>query len=186
VVREEYAVPRGRPPRVLVFAQYRDTILGIQEALEAAGWSTGRFVGQATREKADPGMNQKAQARVLAEFRQGRFPILVSSSVAEEGLDVPDVDLVVFFEAVPSEIRAIQRRGRTGRTAVARVVVLLTRETRDLGYQRAEERRERSMTRIVRRLAAEGRRGAATATPEALETRARAGLARDGSKGEGK
>jgi ERCC4-related helicase len=103
-------------------------------------------------------MSQKEQARVLDGFRAGRFPVLIASSVAEEGLDVPDVDLVVFFESVPSEIRAIQRRGRTGRTSLGRVVLLLTRATRDVRYQVAEERREKAMRRIVRRLSAEGRR----------------------------
>ncbi len=109
-------------------------------------------------------MNQKEQARVLEGFRAGRFPILVASSVAEEGLDVPDVDLVVFFESVPSEIRAIQRRGRTGRTSLGRVTVLLTRATRDVRYQAAEVRREKAMHRIVRRLSAEAR--AARSVPE--------------------
>ncbi len=158
LVRTEFERRQDRAPRILVFAQYRDTIQGIQESLEAQGWAVGRFVGQATRDKNDPGMNQKEQARVLAAFRNGRFPLLVASSVAEEGLDVPDVDVVVFFEAVPSEIRAIQRRGRTGRSSLGRVVVLLTEATRDLRYQRAESRRETSMLRIVRRLSAEGRR----------------------------
>ncbi|MGB6442186.1 MAG: helicase-related protein, partial [Thermoplasmata archaeon] len=158
LVRETLARPQDHPPRVLVFAQYRDTIQGIQAMLELQGWTVGRFVGQATRDADDRGMNQKEQGRVLQGFRDGRFPILVASSVAEEGLDVPDVDLVVFFESVPSEIRAIQRRGRTGRTSLGRVTVLLTRETRDVQYQAAEVRREKAMMRIVRRLSADARR----------------------------
>jgi len=158
VVQETLARPREHPPRILVFAQYRDTIQTIQSILELQGWTTGRFVGQATRDAEDKGMNQKEQGRILAGFREGRFPILVASSVAEEGLDVPDVDLVVFFESVPSEIRAIQRRGRTGRSSLGRVTVLLTRETRDVRYQVAEVRREQSMRRIVRRLSREARR----------------------------
>ena len=113
LVRETLARPREHPPRILVFAQYRDTIQTIQSILELQGWTTGRFVGQATRDAEDKGMNQKDQGRILTAFREGRFPVLVASSVAEEGLDVPDVDLVVFFESVPSEIRAIQRRGRS-------------------------------------------------------------------------
>ncbi|MCI4335914.1 MAG: DEAD/DEAH box helicase family protein [Thermoplasmata archaeon] len=161
LVQEEADKPRPRPMRVLVFAQYRDTIQTIQDSLEAKGWTVGRFVGQATRDREDKGMNQREQAQVLQSFRDGRFPILVASSVAEEGLDVPDVDTVVFFESVPSEIRAIQRRGRTGRSSLGRVVVLLTQETRDVGYQRAETRRETSMRRIVRRLSAKGRARAA-------------------------
>jgi ERCC4-related helicase len=163
LVREVLEKADGRKVRILVFAQYRDTIQGIQERLEQQGWAVGRFVGQATRDPEDKGMNQKEQAHVLAGFRAGSFPVMVASSVAEEGLDVPDVDLVVFFESVPSEIRAIQRRGRTGRSSLGRVVVLLTRETRDVRYQAAEVRRERAMRRIVRRLSAEGRERRATA-----------------------
>ena len=161
LVRETLARPREHPPRILVFAQYRDTIQTIQSILELQGWTTGRFVGQATRDADDKGMNQKDQGRILSAFREGRFPILVASSVAEEGLDVPDVDLVVFFESVPSEIRAIQRRGRTGRSSLGRVAVLLTRETRDVQYQAAEVRREQSMRRIVRRLSREARKRSA-------------------------
>jgi Fanconi anemia group M protein len=157
LVDEEMKVPRGRPPRVLVFAQYRDTISDIQEFLKARGYVVERFVGQATRDAGDKGMNQREQGQILQGFRVGRFPILVSSSVGEEGIDVPDVDVVVFFEAIPSEIRAIQRRGRTGRSSVGRVVVLLTSETRDVGYQMAEARRERSMGRVIRRLSRQGR-----------------------------
>lgn len=157
LVRETLDAATDRPVRILVFAQYRDTIQSIQGALEKNGWAVARFVGQATRDREDKGMSQKEQARVLAGFRAGQFPVLVASSVAEEGLDIPDVDLVVFFESVPSEIRAIQRRGRTGRSSVGRVTVLLTRDTRDVRYQAAEVRRERAMRRIVRRLSSETR-----------------------------
>jgi ERCC4-related helicase len=166
LLRERFAQAVDRPPRVLIFAQYRDTIQGICDRLEQEGWTVGRFVGQATRDADDKGMNQREQAQVLAAFRDGRFPLLVASSVAEEGLDVPDVDLVVFFEAVPSEIRAIQRRGRTGRSALGSVVVLLTHETRDVGYQRAEARREQAMGRIVRRLSRASRRRSETEKAE--------------------
>jgi ERCC4-related helicase len=157
LVRDTLAGARDRPVRILVFAQYRDTIQSIQGVLEQNGWAAARFVGQATRDKEDKGMNQKEQAQILTGFRAGQFPLLVASSVAEEGLDIPDVDLVVFFESVPSEIRAIQRRGRTGRSSLGRVAVLLTRATRDVRYQAAEVRRERAMRRIVRRLSSESR-----------------------------
>jgi ERCC4-related helicase len=177
LIREELAKPRSSPARILVFAQYRDTIGEIQDFLEAQGHRVGRFVGQASRERADRGMNQKEQHQVLTAFREGRFPVMVASSVGEEGIDVPDVDVVVFFEAVPSEIRAIQRRGRTGRTRYGRVVLLLTEETRDMGYQRAEARREREMNRVIRRLAVRGRRRPATAT-EAPHASAEGGAAK--------
>lgn len=171
LVREQLDRPQDHRPRILVFAQYRDTIQGIQSTLEAQGWNVGRFVGQATRDADDRGMNQVEQAQILGAFRAGAFPIMVASSVAEEGLDVPDVDLVVFFESVPSEIRAIQRRGRTGRTSTGRVVVLLTKDTRDVRHQAAEVRRERSMRRIVRRLSAASKMRGAAGLAEAAEAR---------------
>ena len=165
IVRETIEGSAGRPVRILVFAQYRDTVQGIHDRLEREGWTVGRFVGQATRDAEDPGMNQKEQARVLEGFRAGLFPVLVATSVAEEGLDIPDVDLVVFFEAIPSEIRTIQRRGRTGRNAVGRVVVLLTQGTRDVGYQKAEARRERAMKQIVGQMSRRSRGRTKPAAP---------------------
>ena len=81
---------------------------------------------------------------------------MVASSVAEEGIDIPNVDLVVFFEALPSEIRTIQRKGRTGRSAAGRVVILMTQGTRDEGYSRAERKREWAMKRHIRRFSEEG------------------------------
>jgi Fanconi anemia group M protein len=133
----------------IVFAQYRDTIDSILKALDAAGLKAERFVGQASR-GADKGMSQAVQAETLRRFKAGEFRILVASSVAEEGLDIPQVDLVVFYEPVVSEIRAIQRRGRTGRGRAGRVVVLVAEKTRDEAYAHAERRREAKMESIVR------------------------------------
>ena len=185
IVEEQIHRPSGRPLRILVFAQYRDTIQGIQSLLESQGYTVGRFVGQATRDPEDKGMNQVEQARMLDAFRAGQFPILVASSVAEEGLDVPDVDLVVFFESVPSEIRAIQRRGRTGRSSLGRVVVLLTRDTREVQYQAAEVRRERAMKRIVRRMSAAARARSTGGVPPPTASVPRSRRRRNTSNGDG-
>jgi Fanconi anemia group M protein len=138
----------------IVFAQYRDTIDSILKAVDAAGLKAERFVGQATR-GADKGMSQATQQEVLQRFRASEFRILVASSVAEEGLDIPQVDLVVFYEPVVSEIRSIQRRGRTGRAREGRVVVLVAEKTRDEAYLQAEARREGKMAEIVRGMSEE-------------------------------
>lgn len=134
--------------RVIVFAQYRDTIDVIVETLRASKVEGARFVGQ-KRKKGDRGMSQRTQSEVLERFRAGRFRVLVSSSIGEEGIDVPDVDLVVFYEAIPSEIRSIQRRGRTGRTRPGRVVVLLARGTVDEANYRLSSEREVGMRRLM-------------------------------------
>ena len=134
--------------RVIVFTQYRDTIEDIVKALEREGLSAKRFVGQSNRE-GSRGMDQQLQTQTLDSFRKGEFKVLVSSSIGEEGLHVPDVDLVVFYEAVPSEIRYIQRRGRTGRTTEGRVVILLAEGTVDEPYYYTTLLKETRMRQLV-------------------------------------
>jgi len=135
--------------RVIVFTQYRDTIEDIVRALDKEGLSARRFVGQSDRE-GSKGMDQHLQTETLDQFRKGEFKVLVSSSIGEEGLHVPDVDLVVFYEAVPSEIRYIQRRGRTGRTTEGKVVILLAEGTVDESYYYSTLLKESRMRELVR------------------------------------
>jgi Fanconi anemia group M protein len=136
---------------IIIFTQFRDTIAGLIKDLQENGYSTQRFVGQAHK-RGDAGLSQKEQAAILDRFRKREFNILVASSVAEEGLDIPAVDLVIFYEPVPSAIRAIQRRGRTGRSDVGKVIVLITQDSRDEGFLFAELGREKKMKGIVKRM----------------------------------
>ncbi|SEL02187.1 DEAD/DEAH box helicase [Haloferax larsenii] len=136
--------------RVIVFTESRDTAEALTEFLSQS-FSVRRFVGQGDRDGSD-GMSQKEQQEALDKFRSGEFEVLVSTSVAEEGLDVPEVDLVLFFEPVPTAIRSIQRKGRTGRQADGRVVVLLAEDTRDEAYFWISRRREKTMEKELRSL----------------------------------
>jgi Fanconi anemia group M protein len=136
----------------IVFVQYRDTIDTVLARLGAEGIEAARFVGQAHR-RGDEGMSQSDQEALMRSFRAGKPRVLVASSVAEEGIDVPQVDLVVFYEPVASEVRTIQRRGRTGRARVGRVVVLRSASAREKGVHRAAEARERKMKKIVKGMA---------------------------------
>lgn len=117
--------------QVLIFSEYRSTVENIVEFLDQnPDVNPARFVGQ--QDKADnDGMDQKEQKETVEKFRNGEYNVLVATSVAEEGLDIPAVDLVLMFEPIPSGIRAIQRRGRTGRETDGKVVVLMANDTRD-------------------------------------------------------
>ncbi len=131
--------------RAIVFTNYRDTAEIVTKALsEVHGIIPVRFVGQGSRQK-DKGLTQKQQVEILEKFRAGEFNVLVATSVAEEGLDIPSTDMVLFYEPVPSEIRSIQRKGRTGRQHKGRVVVLLTKGTRDEAYYWSSKNKERRM-----------------------------------------
>ncbi len=138
--------------RVIVFANYRDTAEMITKALsEVEGIRPVRFVGQASKYK-DKGLTQKQQVEIIEQFKAGEYNALVATSVAEEGLDIPSTDLVLFYEPIPSEIRSIQRKGRTGRKHQGRVVVLVTKGTRDEGYYWSSLSRERKMQNNMKEL----------------------------------
>ena len=131
--------------RIIVFTHYRDTCDNVTGILcEVPNAKPVRFVGQATK-GADTGMKQREQKEIIEQFKRGGSNILVATSVAEEGLDIPSTDLVVFYEPIPSEIRTIQRRGRTGRQSPGRVVMLLARDTKDEAYLYSSKRKEAKM-----------------------------------------
>jgi len=131
--------------KILVFTQYRDTAKHIVEVLEKNDIKTSRFVGQAKR-IGDEGMKQDEQAAVLDSFRNSDFDVLVATSIAEEGLDIPEVDLVIFYEPISSEIRYIQRRGRAGRKSSGSVIILATKDTIDMRHLYASKMRVEKMT----------------------------------------
>nr|WP_321349442.1 DEAD/DEAH box helicase [uncultured Methanoregula sp.] len=135
--------------RIIIFATYRDTVQLLVDYLASHGIVSERFVGQATKD-AEKGLSQKKQIAALGRFRSGEFKVLIATSVGEEGLDVPSTDLVIFYEAVPSEIRSIQRKGRTGRHGAGRVIVLVTKGTSDEVFRHVSTAKEKMMHKSMR------------------------------------
>ncbi|MDP3395957.1 MAG: DEAD/DEAH box helicase [Methanoregula sp.] len=135
--------------RIILFATYRDTVQLLVDHLTKQGISCERFVGQATKD-AEKGLSQKKQIAALTRFREGEFKVLIATSVGEEGLDVPATDMVIFYEAVPSEIRSIQRRGRTGRSGAGKIVVMVTKGTSDEVFRHVSVAKEKQMHKSMR------------------------------------
>ncbi len=155
----EQELKANKDSKIIVFTQYRDTVETLVERLnKLAGVSAVRFVGQATRDSDDVGLSQNQQAGILDDFRLGKHNVLVTTSIGEEGLHIPDVDHVIFYEAVPSEIRLIQRRGRTGRTRRGKMTVLMSEGTIDEAYRYTSERREKEMHRFLQTVKKRGAR----------------------------
>jgi len=134
---------RGNPDsRVIVFTNFRDSAEVVTNALkDVDNVSAIRFVGQASK--------YKEQAEIIGKFRAGEYNTLVATSVAEEGLDIPSTDLVLFYEPIPSEIRTIQRKGRTGRKRAGRIVVLIARGSRDEASYWISARKESKMLKTM-------------------------------------
>jgi len=150
LVRER--IRREEGSRVIVFANYRDTVSSLDDALVGLeGVRSVQFVGQSSKGGRE-GLTPKRQVERLNSFRSGESNVLLATSIGEEGLDIPAADLVIFYEPVSSEIRTIQRRGRTGRRRLGEVVVLIAEDTRDEGSMAAAKRKEKGMQRAVHRV----------------------------------
>ena len=131
----------------IVFANYRATVQEIVSELNKNNIKSNKFVGQADR--IDKGQKQKEQIEIIEKFKNKEFNVLVASSVAEEGIDIPEVNSVIFFEPIGSELRKIQRSGRTARTIPGKIIFLITKETRDVGYYWASIRKENKMKKTL-------------------------------------
>ncbi len=149
IISENIAAVRGA--KAIVFNQYRDSALKLQDELNKVEGVRARiFVGQ--MKKGETGLSQKQQKELLERFAAGDYNVIIATSIGEEGLDIPKVDLVVFYEPIPSAIRQIQRRGRTGRQEKGRVIILVARDTRDEAFRWVAHHREKSMHRILKTL----------------------------------
>jgi len=133
--------------KIIVFANYRATVEKIKKIFDDERIKSEILIGQATKE--GKGMTQEEQIETLKRFKEGEFNALIATSIGEEGLDIPAVDYVIFYESVPSELRRIQRAGRTGRTAAGKIIFLITKDTRDESYYWASFVREKKMKGII-------------------------------------
>ena len=137
--------------KIIIFAEYRDTVEHLVEFLSENGIKARPFIGQnSTKER--KGMTSREQIAQLTDFRNGKFEVLVATSVGEEGLDIPSSDLVIFYEPVTSAIRMIQRRGRTGRKDAGEVKVLVSLGTKEEMIKKSSIQKEKRMNSILQRV----------------------------------
>ncbi|MBD3253036.1 DEAD/DEAH box helicase, partial [Candidatus Pacearchaeota archaeon] len=123
---------------VIKIAKELNTITGVNARV---------FVGQA--KKQESGLSQKEQQEIMNDFRANKINIICATSIAEEGLDIPEVNSVIFYEPIPSAIRKIQRAGRTARLMEGELIILLTLETLDEVFYYASLSRERKMYKSI-------------------------------------
>lgn len=148
IVKKE--IEENKKAKIIIFTQYRSSSIKIKKLLDGLYVSSKTFIGQSNKE--EKGLSQKEQKKIIDEFSKGEFNCLVSTSVGEEGLDIPQVDLVLFYEPIPSAIRTIQRRGRTGRLEKGKVIVLVTKGTRDEAYRWSSHHKEKRMYRNLTKI----------------------------------
>jgi Fanconi anemia group M protein len=154
IIKEQ--VNKNPSSKIIIFTQYRETVNKITEILNKVDKiKSSSFVGQAKKVHGTgktaktTGLNQKEQREIISKFSSGEINVLVATSIAEEGLDIPEVNEVIFYEPIPSAIRTIQRRGRTARLFPGKLKILATKDTRDQSFHYASISREKKMHKAI-------------------------------------
>ncbi len=135
--------------KIIIFTQYRDTAVMISKKIsEIKGIKSKVFVGQA--KKKETGLSQTEQKKIIQDFANGIINVICATSIGEEGLDIPEVNAVIFYEPVPSAIRAIQRAGRTARLMKGKLMILITKGTRDETFYYVSRAKEKKMKKAIK------------------------------------
>jgi ERCC4-related helicase len=149
----ESEISKNKKAKAMIFCQFRDTAKTIASRMNKIPKIKAQiFVGQAKKSSssgAQSGLSQKEQKKVIEKFSSGEINTLVATSIGEEGLDIPEVSTVVFYEPIPSAIRKIQRAGRTARLAPGKLIILVTKDTRDIAFHYASAAKEKKMYSVI-------------------------------------
>ncbi|XP_059172480.1 antiviral innate immune response receptor RIG-I-like [Physella acuta] len=110
-------VEKGKDSRGIIFVRTRALAEALKMWLSRCGIKSLQdlnaqvFTGTNASEE-EGGMSQTQQEDTIRGFRAGDVKVLVATSVAEEGLDIPDCNLVVKYNHVGNEISNVQTKGR--------------------------------------------------------------------------
>jgi ATP-dependent DNA helicase MPH1 len=129
--------------RIIVFSEFRDSAEEIVRTLNKHKPMIRAtvFVGQAATKNTE-GMKQAQQIQTISDFKDGKYNVLVATSIGEEGLDIGQVDLIVCYDASASPIRMLQRLGRTGRKRAGKITLLLMRGKEENAFAKAQDNYE--------------------------------------------
>ncbi len=95
---------RKKPERGIIFCNSSEHCERIETILTNSGYSCASLT---TRIR-----DKKERMRRLRFFRQGKIKILTCYDMLNEGIDVPDVDFIVFLRVTHSRVNYLQQLGR--------------------------------------------------------------------------
>ncbi|KAH9492755.1 hypothetical protein Btru_026246 [Bulinus truncatus] len=111
-------VQKGKDSRGIIFVRTRALAEALSSWLNRCGikeledFNASIFTGTNAKEE-EGGMSQAQQEVTIRKFKSGEIRLLVATSVAEEGLDIPECNLVIKYNHVGNEITTVQTKGRS-------------------------------------------------------------------------
>ncbi len=107
------------PDRAIIFVNTRRAAEMVVERLNRNNWKAQAITGE---------IEQKKRLRILADFKEGKLPILVATDVASRGIHVESVTHVINYDLPQDAEDYVHRIGRTGRAGLNGKAVSLADE----------------------------------------------------------
>ncbi len=114
-----HLIGNQRDSRFLIFCNMKVTAERLKRALNANSIATAAITGD---------LPQKKRMKVLSDFKDGKFPVLVATDVASRGLHIEGVTHVVNYDLPQDPQDYVHRIGRTGRAGAGGTAISLASE----------------------------------------------------------
>jgi len=121
---------KEKPARTLIFVNTRRAADEVVERLKRNSWKASGITGD---------IEQKKRLRILADFKEGRLPILVATDVASRGIHVEGVTHVINYDFPQDAEDYVHRIGRTGRAGASGKAISLADEEYVYSLEAIEE-----------------------------------------------
>ncbi|PQE23414.1 dicer 1 protein [Rutstroemia sp. NJR-2017a BBW] len=115
ILKDRFQRPTNDKCIVFVKQRYTARLLASLLSQPSAGTpflKAAPLVGSKSGGSGDLNLSFREQVLTMTDFRNGKINCLIATSVAEEGLDIPDCNVVVRFDLYDTVIQYIQSRGR--------------------------------------------------------------------------
>ena len=116
--------------RILIFSNTREEARRLEDRLIRNGWEARALTGD---------VDQKRRLKILADFKDGRLPVLVATDVASRGLHIEAVTHVINWDLPSDAEDYVHRIGRTARAGAAGRAIGLVDEASALNLEAIEK-----------------------------------------------
>lgn len=99
-------IKRKKYPKTIIFCNTQDQVQVLAKQLESASIDCRPLEGS---------MNQDDRRITIAQYRRGKFNIIISTNVMSRGIDISEVELVINYDFPENKETYIHRIGRTSR-----------------------------------------------------------------------
>ncbi|XP_069838923.1 interferon-induced helicase C domain-containing protein 1 isoform X2 [Dendropsophus ebraccatus] len=147
---------RNNEARGIVFTRTRQSAVALcqwideNEKFKEVGIQAHYIIGAGSNSDYKS-MTQNEQKKVIHKFSTGELNLLIATSVAEEGLDIKECNIVILYGLTTNEIAMMQARGRA-RAAESVFIVVASRSSGVADHDSVNVFRENMMYKAIQKV----------------------------------